>query len=136
MSTSKSIKALYETFLEIMCHFIGDGETVSSLLDQIGMKLFPLKWKGVFSSDEKYPLTGYCIVNLDKASQPGSHWVAVANGHVYDSFGRCGLLKGRNLKCSGDGVAEQYISEENCGQRCLAWLCVHQTGGLHSARLI
>lgn len=136
MYTPRLVRSFYNELLDQITYFMGDGETLSSTLDQVGRKLFPLKWKGIFSSDEKYPLIGYCIVNTDKKSQPGSHWLAVANGLVYDSFGRCGLLKNRNLECAGDGVAEQYVSEENCGQRCIAWLCVHQACGSKAADLL
>jgi len=42
---------------------------------------------------------------------PGEHWIACYNNYTYDSFGR---------DASQD--AEQEESEDDCGQRCIAWL--------------
>lgn len=114
---------------------MGDQTTTTTQLDQVGRALFLRKWAGVFARDEAYPLKGYCIVNLDASYEDGSHWIAVANGATYDTFGRCGLLPG-GLACAGDGVPDQKISEKNCGQRCIAWLCVHQVFGIKGANLI
>ena len=132
----EAVRGLYNNLLSVIESYTGDDTTNSGLLDQIGRSLFLSKWKGVFASDESYPAAGYCIVNLDISSMNGSHWVAVANGLVYDSFGRCGLLNKKTLKCGGDSVPDQRITETNCGQRCLAWLCVYQVMGADGANMI
>jgi hypothetical protein len=134
MFSKQSIKKFYNDLLRIIQQFIGDRVTDSKLLNRLGGAIFLTKWKGVFAHDEQYPSKGYCIVNLDNSDEPGSHWVAVANGHVYDSFGRCNLLK--KGACAGDGIADQKDSETNCGQRSMAWLCVHQACGLEGANLV
>jgi hypothetical protein len=130
------IQDLYEKILLLLEGAMGSGTTMSGPLDQVGRALFLTKWKGVFASNEQYPDRGYCIVNLDPSYESGSHWVAVANGLVYDSFGRCGLLDDSRLKCGGDKLPDQDQLENNCGQRCLAWLCVHQVAGVPGANMV
>lgn len=134
MYSKQSIKNFYNELLHHIESFIGKGVTDSKTLDKAGRALFLTRWKGVFASDQAYPNKGYCIVNLDSSNEPGSHWVAVANGHVYDSFGRCNLLGAQ--RCAGDRKADQKNYETNCGQRSLAWLCVHQACGLNAANLV
>lgn len=127
---------LYKSLLDAIENSMGSGSTSSDQLDRVGRALFLTKWKGVYASDQYYPLKGYCIVNIDTSQLSGTHWVAVANGLTYDSFGRCGLLGNSNLTCGGDGVPDQSVLEMNCGQRCLAWLCVHQVYGNKGANMI
>lgn len=106
-------------------------------LDRIGKKLFETKWHGIYPSDKIPKLNSikrYCILNLDRSDEPGSHWVALAklkDGQTifYDSFGRCHTKIIPALNLSGNGRIinsekdrEQKIREENCGQRCLAFL--------------
>jgi hypothetical protein len=136
MFKKKDIKAFYEELLGDICTIMGDDKTSDLQLNQIGKSLFGRKWNGVFASNESYPSTGYSIVNLDTAGEPGSHWVAVANGNVYDSFGRCGLLNDERLTCAGDKRPDQLVREDNCGQRCLAWLLVFQVCGIEGANKI
>jgi hypothetical protein len=115
------------------------GVTYLDQLDQIGRKIFGNKFRGVFPSDKIPKLNGikrYCILNLDKSDEPGSHWVALAklqDGETifYDSFGRCHTKIIPNLNLSGNGRIinsekdrEQTTVEENCGQRCLAFLMI------------
>ena len=52
----------------------------------------------------------YGIYNTDEAP-PGTHWFAVYDGYVYDPFGD-----------DQSKSAEQKDSEDNCGQRCVAYL--------------
>ena len=61
----------------------------------------------------------------------------------YDSFGRNDTEIIPNLKYSGNGKiintdddTEQEIMEENCGARCLAWLCLYDEYGEDTAILI
>ena len=51
---------------------------------------------------------------------------------AYDSFGRD---VGFNRQMT-DPDAEQDIIEVNCGQRCVAWLCVYHTMGANYAKYI
>ena len=107
---------------------MGDGTTTESLLNHVGKQLFGRKFGGVFASNEK-PRGRYCIVNTMPRGTSGEHWLAIAPGLVYDSFGR---------QKYGDytGDAEQAIQQTNCGQRCLAWLLVYDELGADYAALI
>jgi hypothetical protein len=122
----------------------GKKETYGDDLNRLAIKLFGVKMRGVFPSD-KIPkltdLTPYAILNLDKSTESGSHWIAVAKIPekdtiiCYDSFGRCfskiiPSLKNNGMKIMNtDQDAEQKIKETNCGARCLAFLvCFEQYG--------
>ena len=91
----------------------------------------------------------YSIANLDDSTMPGSHWISIGfdvntgNVRVYDSFGRKtseimpNLIKeyGKKLKMVDDD-AEQKLSEDDCGARCMAWLYVFDRYGSDVAKLI
>ena len=108
-------------------------------LRKAGKHLFGSKFRGVIARDEltvpRMLRSGEsCILNLDKRNQPGSHWIAIVKDTefiTYDSFGR----KLTNSRHTEDD-AEQHIIEENCGQRCLAWLCVYYKYGGKCALMI
>lgn len=106
----------------------------------MGHKLFKGKYVGTYPADMIPNLNQrhrYCILNLDRSDQPGSHWVACGYDTlndkilVYDSFGRPtskiipSLVDkfGPQLEMVDDD-AEQQIHEEDCGARCLAFLYV------------
>ena len=131
---------------------IGNKTTYLGELEGAGKKLLKVKFKGVFPSD-KIPklndLSPYCILNLDKSTESGSHWIALAkmpnsnNSVVYDSFGRDYRKIIPNLDLSGNGRilntdkdSEQEILETDCGARCLAWLLVFDKQGADVAKLI
>jgi len=120
-------------------------------LNGVGKKLLGVKFKGVFASDNiprLNNLTKYCILNLDRTDEPGSHWIALAklpngNSIMYDSFGRSSKTIIPSLWYSGNGRiihdtrdAEQGIKESNCGQRTLAFLIFLDTYGPELAMLI
>ena len=126
---------------------MGSNITGEDELKSCGRKLFGTRFRGVFASDEiprTFKSRQSAIVNLDPRSSGGSHWIAmvttVKDNIVYDSFGRDVLAD--QLACRGPGVryteddAEQHIYENNCGQRCLAWLCVYYKHGLGDAMQI
>lgn len=136
----KQVENEYRLYLKkIQYMMASDDTTYLSQLEKVGKKLFSVQFKGVYPSD-KIPklndLAPYCILNLDKSKEPGSHWVALCKVKdrkneclFYDSFGRNYTEIIKNLKFSGNGRikntendAEQKILEQNCGQRCLAWL--------------
>jgi len=128
---------------------LGNTTYLSDLLG-LSKKLLGVKFKGVFPSD-KIPtlndLSRYAILNLDKSTESGSHWVAIAKHgditYLYDSFGRKNTQIIPNLKFSGNGRiidtdydAEQKIYEIDCGARCLAWLLFFDKYGPKCALLI
>ena len=116
-------------------------------LTDIGRANFGNRYRGTFPSDQipKLRPNQCCILNLDKSTEPGSHWIALARGsgtqsYVYDSFGRRGVglipalkwsVPGRVIDSERD--AEQGVMEANCGARCIAWLHVLYTQGVQRA---
>ena len=115
----------YENFLALIERALTAQVTYGGVLEDMCVYLFGSKFRGVYAYD-KVPkaLRGYAIVNLDKRTQPGSHWVALADGMCYDSFGRnVGLGK------QTEDDIEQERREDNCGQRCIAFLCVYHAYG-------
>jgi hypothetical protein len=135
----------YRKNLKKVEKLVGTGVTYLSQLEGAGKALLGVSFKGVYPSD-KVPklndLAPYCIVNLDRSGQPGSHWVAIAKIEdspelvFYDSFGRSQseilpTLNGRFVNTDPD--PEQLPLEENCGARCLAWLLVYDQEGPEAA---
>lgn len=134
----------YDRILKYLVEpLVGSKTTYLQELNGAGRKLLSVKFKGVFPSD-KIPklnaLSPYCILNLDKSTESGSHWIAVARRPddvvVYDSFGRPNDVIIPALAGSGNGRvidtdpdAEQGITETNCGARCLAWLVFYDRYG-------
>ena len=111
-------------------------------LKEMGLNLFGDLFRGVYAADEltvpRMLLTKQCcVVNMDERESSGSHWIALAQDGddllVYDSFGRS-VVDGDVIHTEND--PEQSISEMNCGQRCLAWLCVFQRFGGDAALLV
>lgn len=123
----------YEKFLKRISKHIGhSGETSREELDRAGRFFLKGKYLGAFAADEEVKLTKqqpYSLVNT--AASPGEHWMAQAlvDGQVvkYDSFG---------VDADTDPDAEQKESEDNCGQRSLAWLMVLHKMGLREAMTI
>jgi len=120
-------------------HMGKTGETTNSELDKCGREMLGSKYIGTYAHDI-FPFSELTsgmmgICNTDTADGPGEHWVAVAMGKeqkntlfIYDSFGRRSLLDvpvGIEVD-EADSDAEQEEAEENCGQRCLAWLLVFE----------
>lgn len=151
---NKKAEDIYNHYLTRSIYpLIGDKTTYSSQLMGAGKKLLGVKFKGVYPSD-KIPklndLSPYCILNLDKSNESGSHWVALAkiphpskDSVIYDSFGRDYKKIIPNLEYSGNGKikntdrdAEQKKLETDCGSRCLSFLMVLDKKGLDTALLI
>ena len=124
--------------------------TYSDHILHLGKKLFQEKFHGVYPSDQIPELTKekpYAILNLDKSTESGSHWVAIAKvnneTYIYDSFGRKNQQIIPSLSKSGNGTiedtdrdAEQKINELNCGNRSVAFLLLVDRFGINYAKLI
>ena len=135
-SLSRQANAAYNNYLKSMITLIGSNDvTYNTTLTKLGKQLFGPIFLGAVAHDKQPTTTAgrYAIVNLDTSGMSGSHWVALADNIVYDSFGRLLDFDGY-LETEKD--AEQAISENNCGQRCLAWLCVFHTLGREAALTI
>lgn len=122
---NKKANRLYNHCLQSIIRVMGEGSTDGQALQQVGEHLFGTTFAGVFARDELPNVdtiaNHFTICNLDSRGMVGSHWVATGCGMMYDSFGRDLNFHGFGLT---DQDAEQHITELNCGQRCLAWLCV------------
>lgn len=143
---------LYQLVLDNFIYpMVGKKVTFGDDLKRAGVKLFGKKFAGIFPSDMIPRLTKqqpYAILNLDSSNEPGSHWIAVAFEKdkiwVYDSFGRPtreiipSLIDEYGIEnlLMVDDDAEQHISEDDCGARCLAWLYIFDRYGSRIARLI
>jgi hypothetical protein len=153
MNEAKAEQLYKDTLKNVIYPLTGNKSTYMNDLDRVGRKLLGIKFRGVFPSD-KIPklndLKPYCILNLDKSTQSGSHWIALAkilgkdeSSVVYDSFGRSNkkiipaLLNSKNgTIIDTDRDAEQKIEETDCGARCLSWLVVLDKYGVDVARMI
>lgn len=130
----------------------GTESTFLSELNGIGHKLLGVKFKGVYPSD-KIPklneLAPYCILNLDRSTEAGSHWVALAkipnsdDSILYDSFGRSHKQILPSLEFSGNGSifsdtddAEQRVEQNDCGARSLGFLVFFDRYGVKDSMLI
>ena len=124
----ESVNQLYNEYVQYFeKQMRNKGITTASELEAQGKMMFGPDWRGIFASDQKLPSDGLYIVNTDRSNQEGTHWMGV-NADLdllYDSFGRSKSevlpqWKGRET----DRDAEQKQKENNCGQRCLAWLLI------------
>lgn len=89
---------------------------------------------GVFPRDKIPDLkrSSFClVVNNDKASEPGSHWVAFKCNkkfcEYFDSFGIPPLYKEfrplfKNRKLIWNGRCVQHFSSKTCGEFCVSFL--------------
>ena len=129
-----AIETEYERWLKVMRKLLGSGVTSSTQLQSAGKDLFGNTFKGVYAADKIPDLkTGEtAIVNLDKTGEPGSHWVALTDNLVYDSFGRSKrkiLPDAGLIQKNTDPDPEQTSNEEDCGARSMAFLvCYHLHG--------
>lgn len=149
----KTVHQVYDKILKKEIYpLLGNKTTFLDDLNGASKKLLGVKFKGVFPSDripKLNDLTPYCILNLDKQGEPGSHWVSLANmpnsddSMLYDSFGRSHIKIIPSLRYSGNGRiindtddAEQQVEQTDCGARSLAWLIFFDRFGAENALLI
>jgi len=147
----KDAELIYKKILkDVEGLLLGDKTTYLEQLNGAGKKILGIRYKGTFPSD-KIPklndLSPYCILNLDKSTEPGSHWVALAkhgnDSILYDSFARHHKQIIPSLRYSGNGRiiqpdddVEQTIKETNCGSRCITFLKFFDKYGAKNAMLI
>lgn len=142
---------MYNAKLADLVRTLGDRATDNVELDSWGRHMFGAKYHGTYSSDRLPTLSNsspYCIVNVDKSSESGSHWVACAldgdDVYIYDSFGRStsALIPSIVAKYGGARVkdtdydAEQLYSQSTCGHRCLSFINVCDKLGIGYAQFI
>lgn len=144
----KYSEKLYNKILnDIVIPIVGKEETDSSELDRICKMWLKDKFKGVYPSDQTPHLTilrPYAIINVDKSNEPGTHWVAMVHcrgkTYMYDSFGRDidTLIPSINkhYKNIDTSDAEQKITQNSCGARCIAFLLLVEQFGMKYAKHI
>ena len=149
----KEANKLFNKYLEELRPKYGSITTFSDDIHKVGKKLFKKKFIGVFASDTVPHLKNnmkhnqYCIFNVDKLGQAGSHWVATAKDiksidqYVFDSYGRqtqnlVPLFKPKYPIKDTDYDPDQTIEQIDCGLRCLAWLMLFDKKGWEYARFI
>ena len=130
---------IYDRHIKKVEKSLGTSTTLGGQLAKYGHDKLGRNFKGVYTIDTipKLKHKQMAIVNLDKAGQPGSHWVSIykhgRDTWVYDSFGR-------NIKnLLGNGYRsgmhttnrnhKQPKKDKNCGQRCVAVLEMHKKFG-------
>jgi hypothetical protein len=126
--------------LSLMHHII-PGNASNFDLDDIGRKLFGKKYFGTWPSDKMPKLSvkrPYCILNVDKSGEAGSHWVGCVYDSgdilVYDSFGRKSSVllpdafKGLNV-VDTEYDAEQSIEMIDCGARSMSAILIYNDYG-------
>jgi len=126
--------------------------TYSDTLSDICKYELGCKFNGVYSVDD-FPVNSlqsnslFSIVNTQKSTQKGNHWVAIyttpTRYYIYDSFGRKSthILKPlvKRLKKTNKTIidshysSEQHINEKNCGLKCLSWLMCVKKYGIYTA---
>ena len=150
MNEKTAHKKYNEILHKVIEPLVGKRITFMHTLIGVGKNIFGPKFRGVFPSD-KIPqlndLSKYAILNLDKSTESGSHWIAVAKiGDeilVYDSFGRDSKRIIPSIFKSGNGTvvdsdrdSEQKLLQTNCGARSLAYLLFLDKYGKKAALLI
>lgn len=134
---------VYNAYLHGVEKLLDNKSTTSNFeLNKIGKSLFGGKFVGTFASDQLPTLSKfkpYCIANLDKSNESGSHWIAIVRDNadvlVYDSFGRKSktiipsVLRHYKVVKDTESDAEQDTKETNCGQRCISALLVYDIHG-------
>jgi hypothetical protein len=122
---------LYLDIYECLVHIYGRGATTNVFLDKIGEALLGNSYQGTYASDQiPSEINKYAIVNLDNSTEPGSHWVALAqiDGSlmVYDTFGRKTEEILPNIMemepIATDPDVDQNVEDQSCGIHCIAWL--------------
>ena len=142
---------MYNNFLHQIINDLGNGITYDNQLtkyvNESGMLDGKTNFLGTFTQDIKLPNRNCAaIINTSTKNEDGVHWCGIwkENGQVYffDSFGRSpseitsmfneseygGLLY--------DDTVTQHMKENNCGQRCIAWLfCCSRVGPKEAVKI-
>lgn len=139
---------IYNKILQIIYLDLKKDTTYTQDLKQCAKKYLST-FKGVYASDEIPILkdSECAIINTDDSKGIGEHWTAIyrcgGDVYLYDSFGRNHVQILPSLIKSNNGVvydaeydAEQIETENNCGQRCIAWLILCTEWGIEYGMLI
>ena len=123
---------LFEKVTKNIREELGDNYTREVPLQNWGRRRLGPRFLGVFAQDEFDDVRlrpNTCLVANNKPrAQGGEHWVAVTCDdegveREWDSFNRVDVL-GEGFPSAQNGDADQVISEDDCGPRCLAYLSI------------
>ncbi len=121
----------YETNLTYLMDILGSSTTDNISLNKVCKYLFGDLFVGVFPSDQMAILKNneMCIINTD--NKKGIHWVACYKYrnkiYCYDSFNRnvktlSQFWSNQKNWVNANKDRDQSYTEENCGQKSVAWL--------------
>lgn len=128
------VESWYNDTMNKLEPLISNETTYNDDLNKNGKLLFGNSWRGVHASDKLPNIKNgqMYIANLDKSTEPGSHWVGVYKEdnklYVYDSFGRessqilPSIFKKHLQVLDTEHDAEQAKAEDNCGLRSMTAL--------------
>ena len=149
---TNALKNEFESNLKVVYKLLNDKNTTNNLqLSRLCNELFGSKFHGVYPSDKIPNLNfhrKFCILNLDKSYQPGSHWVACVldsndDIYIFDTYDRSikkilpSIYKVKHHRIlSGNRSILEKIDGEDCGQRCIAWLLLVDRHGIDIAKKI
>lgn len=123
----KRAERLFHLILPLIYELVGHKEATEELeLTKVGKELFGENFLGVFGRGETTSVAGkgeMKIINNIRRGEGGEHWVAVYEDILFDSFGRAHFFPEHEGKETEYDV-DQRDEQEDCGQRCLAFLCV------------
>jgi hypothetical protein len=151
MSEEKKVENVFRTYKKQFIKKLGRKALYNTTIDRVGAELFGTKWIGCFPQDKVVLRNGFQVLNVDKSTQSGSHWIGLYktnnNIYIYDSFARPSgqLLKSLTKKIKGYHLkykdsdrsdAEQRGDSEVCGQLSLSWLLCVKDLGIRKAMLI
>jgi hypothetical protein len=148
--SEKKAEDVFRKYKKQFIKKLGRKALYNTTIDKVGVELFGTKWIGCFPQDKVVLKNGYQILNVDKSTQNGSHWIGLYktnnNIYIYDSFGRptpqllkllTKKIKGYHLKYKDSDLdAEQRGDSEVCGQLSLSWLMCVRDLGVRKAMLI
>ena len=132
MLNKKQVQHLYEYALLEVQKDMGTGITSDEQLNDYCRFLQDFRGSHAWDKIPKLKNMQSCIANLDTSKQSGSHWVALFkykdNIYMFDSFDR----KISNfIRVDIDKPVMQKPKEEDCGQRCIAFLALVASIGLN-----
>lgn len=134
------VESVYKVILRIVEMKMGNDFTMNTQLDEYMKDCNYEGYLGAFPRTLGLEIVddlkiGECLI-INTKDAPGEHWCALymfpsGNTIFYDSFGRTF----EELFRQDDGIGnteddrEQELIEQNCGQRCIAWLLLARTVG-------
>jgi hypothetical protein len=140
--SEKDVEERFNKIVNFLKKRIGHDTLKTNECNYWGNLLFSDKYKGTFPADIPADKNGYSIINLDSSDMGGSHWVAKADGYIWDSYAR-DIVKKLPLQGKGQTLhnadmldSNQTKYEVDCGIRCLAWLYIVESCGIENAKKI